>query len=102
MMVRNGPDRTGEFISCDRCECTDKAERFLDASSPNLREFLMEKQGIDIATEAGRATFQSGFAGAICPACGNFGDIDIDPFNTRNGYLVPPEYEAQKIISSEI
>lgn len=97
-MVRNGPDRTGEFISCDRCGCTDAAERFLDESSPNLREFLIEKKGIDIETEEGRIMFQCVFAGAVCHACGNFGDIDIDPFNTRNGYPVPPEYEARKIL----
>lgn len=99
-MVCDGHDRTGEFIGCDRCGCIDAEERFLHESSLNLREFLLEKQGIDIETEKGRGTFQTCFAGAVCPACGNYGDIDMDPFDTRRGFPVPPEYEARKIFSS--
>ena len=94
MVLYNAPDRVGEFISCDRCDCVDRAEKFIDESSPNLREFLLEKKGIDIETEEGKRMFQNVFAGAVCPACGNFGDIDMDPFNTRNGYPVPPKFEA--------
>lgn len=88
-------ERVCEFISCDRCDFLGRSEEWLDESSPNLREFLLEKKGIDIATPEGRSYFHLFFAGAVCPECGNHAEIDTDPFNTINGYKVPPEYLRQ-------
>ncbi|MDP2641003.1 MAG: hypothetical protein Q8P39_00465 [Candidatus Yanofskybacteria bacterium] len=69
-----------QHIACDTCEYIGKAEEWLDENSPNLREFLMEKKGWDIATPEGKRAFEHVYSGAVCPACGSSAEIDVDPY----------------------
>ena len=80
-----------EWISCDRCEYLDAAEKWLDRYSPSLRQFLIEKQDLDIKTPRGQYDMQFMFAGAACPSCGNFSEIDMDPFNKRGEKMTTEE-----------
>ena len=80
-----------KWISCDRCEYLDAAEKWLDLSSPSLRQFLMEKQDLDIETPRGQYEMGFMFAGAVCPSCGNYSEIDMDPFNKRGEEMTTEE-----------
>lgn len=76
-----------ENISCDRCGYYDSAGKFPDIyTSEGL--MVLKKFGWDISNPSHRGHIQTMYAGAICPECGNFSELDFDPDNNKLERLV--------------
>jgi len=69
-----------ENISCDKCGYYDSADKFPDIYTPKGRKIL-KKFGWDLSDPSDKGHIQAAYAGAICPECGNFSDLDFDPNN---------------------
>jgi len=65
-------------IRCDRCGYNDSAGMFPDAYAPEGRNVL-KKNGWDLSNPSHLGYFQSAYAGAVCPSCGNFFELDFHP-----------------------
>lgn len=65
-------------ISCDRCGYYDHVHKFLNVSSPKLKDF-MKRLRFDLDKPEYRSHFYTMYAGAICPECGNFSSLDFNP-----------------------
>ncbi len=69
-------------ISCDRCGYYDSEKKFPVLETPEGREVL-KRFGWDYSRPEDRGHIQTNYAGAICPECGNFSELDFDPDNNE-------------------
>lgn len=76
-----------EMISCDRCEFYDSEEKFPDVYTPEGMRVL-ERLGFDLSNPSDIGHIQTLYAGAICPVCGNFSELDFDQDNNSLERLV--------------
>lgn len=74
-------------ISCDRCGYYDSAEKFPTLETPQSLSFL-KQFGWDYSKPEYKGHIQTMYAGAICPGCGNFSQLDFDPDNNKLERLV--------------
>ncbi len=66
-----------DTISCDLCGYYDSEEMFLVDSPEGIEK--LKGFGWDMSNPEDKSYFQVNFAGAICPECGNFSELDFDP-----------------------
>jgi len=67
-----------ENISCDKCGYYDSAGKFPSLNTPEGTAAL-KGFGWDYSKPEDKGHVQATYAGAICPKCGNFSELDFNP-----------------------
>ena len=82
-------------ISCDKCEYYGSEKKFPTLDTPEGIE-VIKKFGWDLSNPSDTGYIQTMYAGAICPECGNFSELDFDPDNNMLERIVKEPEPASR------